>query len=169
VAPLVIELDPLRGAGPVLLGASHDEAGEALRAWGAPEEYAPYPGALPLDWRVIGWGIDAFVHCSAGVVETIEIFRDFDVRPRAQVFLLGLDVFSVPAEQVMAALRERFETDEEDGYGLYIPALSVGMTRSIIPDEDSHDEERDRYTCFSSILLAGPGYYDPPPQPEPRQ
>ncbi|MEU6267373.1 hypothetical protein [Saccharopolyspora shandongensis] len=162
MAPLVIELDPLRGAGPVLLGASHEAAGDALHSWGVPETYAPYQGALPLDWRVVGLGVDVVVHCSAGVVETIEIFRDFNVRPSAQVFLLGLDVFSVSAEQVMAAVVERFEIDDEDAYGFTVPALSVGLGRSIVPNEDSDAEDRDRYTCFDNILLAGPGYYDSP-------
>jgi hypothetical protein len=164
MAPLVIELDPLRAAGPVLLGSSRAEAGLALRAWGEPEAYAPYPGAEPLDWRVSGMGISAVVHCgSTGVVQTVELYRDFDVRPQAQVVLLGLDLFAVPAEQVVAALRERFEVEEDGGYGCTVPELSIGMGRPIIPDEDSDDEDRERYTCFENILLARPGYYAPPP------
>lgn len=107
--PLVIEPDPLRAAGPVLLGSRRDDAGEALRGWEDPHAYAPYPGALPLDWRVGrgSSGIDTTVHCgSTGVVQTIEIFRDFDVL--------------------------------------------------------------DRCVSFSNVLLARPGYYDPPPRSEAR-
>ncbi|MEU8379365.1 hypothetical protein [Streptosporangium sp. NPDC048865] len=163
--PLVIRIDPLGAAGPVLLGSSREEAGRASRAWGEPVEYAPYPGALPLDWRVGGGGagIDAFVHCgSTGVVQTVEIFRDFGTLPRAQVLLLGMDVFSVPAERVVDVLRERFEI-EEDGYSCTVPELSIGLGRSVVPDQDADEEECERYTCFGNVLVAGPGYYAPPP------
>jgi hypothetical protein len=107
-------------------------------------EYAPHPGALPLGWRVggEGSGIDAIVHCgSTGVVQTVQIFRDFDARPRTQVFLLGVDVFSLPAEQVMGVLRERFEV-EEDGCSCPVPELSIGLGRSIVPDQDTDEEDR---------------------------
>lgn len=46
--PLMIEIDPLRSVGPVLLGSSHREAGQALRVWGEPVPYAPYP--VPLEY-----------------------------------------------------------------------------------------------------------------------
>ncbi|MFF3438458.1 hypothetical protein [Streptosporangium sp. NPDC002721] len=167
MGPLTIRIDPLGSVGPVLLGSPREEAGRALRAWGEPVEYAPYPGALPLDWRIGrgGSGIDAVVHCgSTGVVQTVEIFRDFDTRPGAQVFLLGMDVFSVPAEWVVEVLRERFEI-EEDGYGCTVPELSIGLGRPMVPDEDDDEEDRERYTCFDNVLVAGPGYYAPPPIP----
>ncbi|MFF3443258.1 hypothetical protein [Streptosporangium sp. NPDC002721] len=166
--PLVIQITPLGSVGPVLLGSPRVEAGEALRAWGEPVKYAPYPGALPLDWRISGGeaGIDAVVHCgSTGVVQTVEIFRDFDTLPRAQVLLLGMDVFSVPAERVVDVLRERFEI-EEDGYSCTVPELSIGLGRPLVPDQDADEEERERYTCFDNVLVAGPGYYAPPPLPE---
>ncbi|MBC6466304.1 hypothetical protein [Actinomadura alba] len=158
----MIEIDPLRAAGPVLLGSTREAAGEALRAWGDPEPYAPYPGALPLDWRINGAsGVDAVVHCgSTGVVQTIEIDLDFGVRPRAQALLLGQDMFSVPAEQMLAILRERFEV-EEAGDGYTVPALSLGMGRRLSAED--FDEEGDGYS-FDNFLLAGPGYYDPPPR-----
>lgn len=166
--PLVIQIDPLGSVGPVLLGSSRVEAGRALRAWGEPVEYAPYPGALSLDWRISGRGsgIDAVVHCgSTGVVQTVEIFRDFDARLGAQVLLLGMDVFSTPAERVVDVLRERFEI-EEDGYSCTVPELSIGLGRTLVPDQDADEEERERYTCFDNVLVASPGYYAPPPPPE---
>ncbi|MBB6556854.1 hypothetical protein [Nonomuraea rubra] len=165
MSPLVIELDPLRAAGPVLLGASFEEAGRMLAAWGTPRPYAPYPGAEPLDWRLMGSGVDVHVFCgSAGVVQTIVIYRDFDVEPRARVFLLGMDVFSTPAEQVITELRARYEVEVEQGdCDLVVPGLSVGMSRSTVPCPDDDQETIDRYTCFESVLIAGPGYYDPPP------
>ncbi|GGK62474.1 hypothetical protein Ppa06_61510 [Planomonospora parontospora subsp. parontospora] len=166
----MIEIDPLRSVGPVLIGSSHEEAGQALRVWGEPVPYAPYPGALPLDWRINGGdtGIDAFVHCgSTGAVQAVEIFRDSDTRPRAQVLLLGVDVFSMPAGQVMEVLRERFEIEEEDDCGFTVPEISVGLWRSIVPGEDADEAERERYTCFESVLAARPGYYARPSAPEP--
>ncbi|MFI6740888.1 hypothetical protein ACIBI9_48885 [Nonomuraea sp. NPDC050451] len=166
MSPLVIELDPLRAAGPVLLGASFEEAGRVLAAWGTPQPYAPYPGAMPLDWRLMGSGVDMHVFCgSAGVVQTVEIYRDFDVEPRAQVFLLGMDVFSTPAEQVIAELRSRYDVEVDEGdCGLVVPALSVGLSRSAVPYPGVDQETIDRYTCFESILIASRGYYDPPPR-----
>ncbi|NRQ30557.1 hypothetical protein HII36_01680 [Nonomuraea sp. NN258] len=157
MSSLTIELDPLRGAGPVLLGATRERAGAALRAWGEPREHAPYPGALPLDWRLTGGGVDVHVHCgSTGVVQTIEIFRDDDdTHPAARVLLLGMDVFATPAEDVLATLGERFEVEIEDGFGGTVPELSVGLGGMVVPD----DEDRAR---FGHVLIAGPGYYDRP-------
>ncbi|MFC4120442.1 hypothetical protein [Nonomuraea zeae] len=166
MSPLLIELDPLRAAGPVLLGASFAEAGRALSAWGTPRPYAPYPGAEPLDWRLSGAGVDAHVFCgSTGVVQTIEIYRDFDADPQARVLLLGVDVFSTPAEQVIAELRARYDIEiEGSGHGLSVPRLSVGLFRSEVPFPGADQETIDHYTCFESVLIAGPGYYDGPPR-----
>jgi hypothetical protein len=164
MSPLVIEVDPLRAVGTLLLGASFQEAGRVLAAWGTPRPHAPYPGAEPLDWRVVGSGVDAHVHCgSTGVVQTVEIYRDFDSERRAQVFLLGVDVFSTPAEQVIAGLRARHDVEDDDGdHGIVVPELSVGLSRSAVPYPGGGQETIDRYTCFESILIAGRGYYDPP-------
>ncbi|MET9250280.1 hypothetical protein [Nonomuraea sp. NPDC003709] len=163
---MVIELDPLRAAGPVLLGTSYEEAGRALAAWGTPQPYAPYPGAKPLDWRLMGSGVDVHVFCgSAGVVQTVEIYQDLDVEPRAQVFLFGADLFSTPAEQVIAELRVRYDVKvDQDDCGLVVPELSVGMSRSGVPFPGADQETIDRYTCFESVLIASRGYYDPPPR-----
>ncbi|TYB50914.1 hypothetical protein FXF51_54575 [Nonomuraea sp. PA05] len=146
-------------AGPVLLGASFEETGRVLAAWGA-----PYPGAEPLDWRLLGSGVDVHAFCgSAGVVQTVEIYRDLDVELRAHVFLLGVDLFSTPAEQVIAELRARFDVEVDQGdCGLVVPELS----RSGVPYPGADQETVDRYTCFESVLIASRGYYDPPPGTE---
>ncbi|MEU5882865.1 hypothetical protein [Spirillospora sp. NPDC047279] len=164
MSPLVIELQPLRAAGSVQLGASFADAGAALEAWGSPRPYVPYPGAEPLDWRLIGSGVDAHVFCGSALsVQTVEIYRDFDFEPRAQVFLLGMDVFSVPADRVIAELRARHEVEVDEGdYGLTVPELSIGLSRSAVPFPGADQETVDRYTCFESVLIAGPGYYDSP-------
>ncbi|MER6575271.1 hypothetical protein [Nonomuraea sp. NPDC001023] len=151
LSPLVIELDPLRAAGPVLLGASFEEAGRALAAWGTPQPFAPYPGAEPLDWRLMDSGVIAHVFCgSAGVVQTIEI-SPFDDESPARVLLMGMDLFSAPAEQVIAELAARYDVEDDAG-GLVVPELSVGMSYPADLDQAG----------FDSVLIAGPGYYDPP-------
>ncbi|MEV4176587.1 hypothetical protein [Nonomuraea sp. NPDC049709] len=54
-------------------------------------------------------GVDVQVFCgSAGVVQAVEIYRGFDFEPRARVLLNGIDVFSVPADQMIAELRVGF-------------------------------------------------------------
>ncbi|GAA3720482.1 hypothetical protein GCM10022224_103190 [Nonomuraea antimicrobica] len=148
---MVIEVDPLRAAGPVLLGASFEEAGRALAAWGTPRPFAPYPGAEPLDWRLTDSGVIAHVFCgSAGVVQTVEISR-FGVESRARVLLMGMDVFSMPAEQVIAKLEARYDVADDAG-GLVVPKLAIGMSYPTDPDQEG----------FDSVLIAGQGYYDPP-------
>ncbi|MQY07523.1 hypothetical protein [Actinomadura macrotermitis] len=167
MTPLIIELEPLQGAGPIPLGAPFEEAGRALAAWGTPQPYAPYPGAEPLDWRLADSAVGAHVHCgSKGTVQTIELYRHPETTPQAQVLLLGLDVFATPAEQVIAHLRAHHDVvDEHDGHDLAVPSLSIGMSRPMVPDPDEDDEETiARYTTFTTVLLAGPGYYDPPPR-----
>ncbi|MCO6004030.1 hypothetical protein NE236_03475 [Actinoallomurus purpureus] len=160
---MIIELDPLRAAGPVSLGMSFEEAGRALAAWGTPRPFAPYPGAEPLDWQLWDSGVSAHVFCgSAGVVQTVEIsraFEDPDVEPQARVLLLGMDVFSVPARQVIAELGARYDVDDDVGHGVVVRELSVGMSRDLGEPFPSADR-----WCFDGVLIAGPGYYDPPPR-----
>jgi hypothetical protein len=163
VSPLVIELDPLRAAGPVLLGASFEETGRVLAAWGAPQPHAPYPGAEPLDWRLTGSGVEVHVFCgSAGVVQTVEICRDFDVEPRPQVVLLGVDLFSTSAEQVLAGLRARYDVEADQGdCGLVVPELSIGMSRSGIPYPRADQETIGALHVFRERADRGPGLLRP--------
>ncbi|UBU11538.1 hypothetical protein [Nonomuraea gerenzanensis] len=79
------------------------------------------------------------------------------------MLLNGMDVFSVPADQMIAELRARYDVEVDDGdYGLVVPELSVGMSRSTVPFRGADQETIDRFTCFESVLIAGPGYYDGP-------
>ncbi len=86
---MVIEVDPGRAAGPILLGSSFAQAGEALAVWGPPTTWAPYPGSEPLDWKLSTAGTDIHVFCgSAGVVQNVEIYRNPVAAPPATVLLL---------------------------------------------------------------------------------
>ncbi|GAA2208928.1 hypothetical protein GCM10009850_043860 [Nonomuraea monospora] len=55
-------------------------------------------------------------------MQTVEIHRNVNAEPQAQVFLFGVDLFATPPEQVIAELRTRYEVEVErnDG-GLVVP------------------------------------------------
>ncbi|GAA2275675.1 hypothetical protein GCM10010149_18130 [Nonomuraea roseoviolacea subsp. roseoviolacea] len=98
-------------------------------------------------------GLSRWIGGFAGVVQTIEITQS-GVEPWARVFLMGMDIFSVPVEQVISKLEACHNAENGGGIGLVVPELSVGMCYPTDPDQAG----------FSSVLIAGQGYDDPPPR-----
>jgi hypothetical protein len=80
-------------------------------------------------------------------VASIEIYRP---GPGVRVLYQGIDVFALPADEVVGLLRILTPvTIEDDGYTVVAPELLLALGR-----------EDGKY--FESVLLAKPGYYDGP-------
>lgn len=149
---MVIEVDPGRAVGPVILGSSFTQAGERLATWGTPTTHAPYPGAAPLDWKLSTAGIDIHVFCgSAGVVQNVEIYRNPVAALTETVLLMGLNLYAQPAEQVLEAIQAQGIATEGDlDMGLIMPELAVALSRNDLEDG----------APFDYVLVAPSGYFD---------
>ena len=92
-------------------------------------------------------------------VEAIEFGRADDTDDA--VTYDGLDVFTMPAADLVAELRRHTPVhEEEDGHSYTAPELLLAFWRPTTPE--TPDDEDGRF--FESALLARPGYYDDPPR-----
>jgi hypothetical protein len=76
----------------------------------------------------------------------------------------GHDVFTTPAADLVAQLRQRTTIDveeEEDGHAFTAPSLLLPLWRPVTPESPEDQEGR----FFESALIARPDYYDQPVQP----
>lgn len=79
------------------------------------------------------------------------------------VHFQGVDVFGLPAREVVDRLRQRtsIEPSKEDPASFVIPDLLLSLWRPFETDDDPEDEQG---FYFNAVLLAAPGYYDTPAQ-----
>ncbi|MFI0372154.1 hypothetical protein ACH35V_30195 [Actinomadura sp. 1N219] len=158
------ELRPEQGVPPMLLGATLAETRSALQGLGfldvedfrrAPDE----PGALFFNGPA--GRLSGFVYADEdGRVVAIEIAnpnpRHAPGEARDTVAYSGLDVFSTPAQDVIETLTAGTEVDAH-GDSVIAPDLFMEFSRA----GEHHDRVDDvgRAAFFSSVLLAGEGYY----------
>jgi hypothetical protein len=146
-------VEPLIGVGPVLLGMSRDEV---RRVMSEPSE--PFRKVMTSQHE-----IDSFHQCGFQVsycgdqptVEFIELSRDSGFCARYR----DLDVFSMPADDVVAyiALDAAFdETDWEIPYSYIFRELQLALWRPLVPKSDTDTEGR----YFMTIGVGRAGYYD---------
>lgn len=159
---VIIRLQPPEGVPPLLIGMSIDEARNAMAVWGDPREERPAPGEV-YRLRVYDAGLtrDVFAYFEdEEKVSAIEVWKPEDSKHGTVRVLFGdIDVFSLPADEVMRALRARgIHVDETDPYYPYCPELVLGFTRE--GGEDVVDEESGLARYFQSVVVAPPGYYD---------
>ncbi|MFE4368769.1 hypothetical protein ACFRMN_11105 [Streptomyces sp. NPDC056835] len=156
-----IVLDPPRGAGPVLLGTSLDEAVAAVSPWGPHEvdddEDDPSK-TIVTSWREIR--VSVLLEGAGDVVTAIELWwpgegRRTDVR----VLLDGDDVFTTPAEDLFRGAVERGWTVDrsEAGYP-FIPGVSLGFGRQTSQEVPRTPDGLPVHV--TSVLVGDEHYYD---------
>jgi len=150
-----VEVTPLVGIGPVLLGMTREQARTAM---GVPPH--------PFRKRATGPEVDAF-HTNAfqvfyaverPVVEFIEVSRGAAVEP----WLNGFNVFEAPAADLVSRLSRTWAVDDQDpevGYSYIFPAVELAWWRPTIPEDDSDPEGH----FFSSVAVAVRGYFSDGP------
>ncbi|MFB7256988.1 hypothetical protein [Streptomyces nojiriensis] len=153
-------LAPPTAAGPVRLGRPYEEALTAVRPWGEPRIAGPTARRarrLMGDFDGVGYTVsfDAEDHAAA-----VELWWPGEGRlSTARVLLEGHEVFTTPADTVLAELRGRgWSVDVEDPENVVVPGVSLGFTR-----RTSQEVPRDGQglpVSFTSVLVAGEGYYD---------
>jgi len=152
---MIFELRPPETAGPLHIGAAAADTVEILKSLGTPLVLCRPHGSPP------GWGVQrsSGLFISAlfdpdGHLEAIELGR-----PEATDDIVtydGLDMFTTPAEDIIAQLQHCGAVhEEEDGHAFIAPGLCLSLWRST---PESPDDQESRF--FESILIARPGYYD---------
>jgi hypothetical protein len=155
------ELYPPRAAGPLRIGATRHDTVEVLQQLGDPQVFCRTPESRP------AWG----VHRPSGLF--IGTYFDADDRLEAIEFgrpdgnddaitYDGLDVFTTPAADLVTQLRQHTTVhQEENGHAFTAPGLLISLWRPVTPE--SPDDQEGRF--FESVLIARPGYYDQPAEP----
>ncbi|WP_030730434.1 hypothetical protein [Streptomyces sp. NRRL S-237] len=147
-------------AGPVRLGSTYEEVLVAVRPWGEPRVLGPTSRRarrLMCDADGIGCTVLFDVSDRAAAVELW--WPGEGRRSTTRVLLEGRDVFTSPAGDVLAGVRERgWTVDAADPEDVVVPGVSLGFTR-----RTSQEVPRDGEglpVSFTSVLVAGPDHYD---------
>ncbi|MFB7330737.1 hypothetical protein ACFC00_03740 [Streptomyces adustus] len=158
-----LDLVPPAGVGPLQIGMPEQAANAALGSLrdltslsdsDRPGQHVFRPSGLMIS-----------IHCMRGQLEAIELGRPAAATDR--VMFRGLDVFALPAREVVRVMREhtRVQADPEDRASFVAPDLLLSFWRPFAAD-DEPDEVQGYY--FGSVLVAQPGYYDTPAEAEER-
>ncbi|ROQ26219.1 hypothetical protein EDD98_5838 [Streptomyces sp. PanSC19] len=155
-------LEPPAGVGPLRIGMPRHDADAALDSLRDPS--APSASDRPGQHVFRPSGLMVSVHSMQGVLQAVEFARPLDTTDR--VLFHDLDVFALPAREVVAGIREhtRIEADPEEP-AFIAPDLLLSFWRPFEADDDP-DDEQGHY--FARVLLARPGYYDTPAEAEER-
>jgi hypothetical protein len=159
---VIFELRPPVGAGAPLTGTTGHDVVEVLRQLGVPLSLCRTRGSRP------AWA----VHRPSGLM--ICTYFDADDRLEAIEFgppdsdddavtYRGHDVFTTPASDLITRLRRLTAVDEDEtGHAFTAPGLLLALWRPVTPASQEDQEGR----FFESVLLARPGYYDHPAEPD---
>ncbi|MEU3604033.1 hypothetical protein AB0E83_00980 [Streptomyces sp. NPDC035033] len=153
--PLDLHLEPPHGAGPVRLGMSFDEAVAAVVPWGEPRTRVR-PGTRRGGVSTACAGIGVQVHLEEDDrVTAVEFWRPGEGRTSAaRVLLGGRDVFTTPADELLAG----FDVHDGDGEDPFVPGLSLGFTRRTSQEVPRRPDGLPVH--FTSVLVGGADYYD---------
>ncbi|WP_282698367.1 hypothetical protein [Streptomyces sp. CC208A] len=151
---MIIDVVPPDRIGPITLGMTIDDAEAAFRTLegfqGAEESRVPVRGQANYD---SGMSIHAHVG-SGGLVNAIEVFRPHRT---VSLRLYDIDVFGLPADDVVERLRQYVETEEEEGGCMIVaPSLLIALWRPFVASDESDEQG----FFMQSLTLARPGYYD---------
>lgn len=143
--------DPPRGVGGLLIGMPVEAAVARLRGMpgyvdGGGPGFAHFESDLSI----------AIEGDRDGAVTSIEAYRP---GPDVTVTCEGVDIFAMPAEEVIRQLSARVRL-EITGQGRHVvaPDLLLALWRATLPDSPADEDGR----YFGSVLIARPGYYDGP-------
>ncbi|MFD8015074.1 hypothetical protein [Streptomyces sp. NPDC058955] len=154
--PLDLHLEPPHGAGPVRLGMTFDEAVAAVAPWGEPRtRVRPGPRPDTVSASCAGIGVEVLLE-EDDRVTAVEFWRPGEGRSSAaRVLLGGRDVFTTPADELLAALAGVRDGDTEDPF---VPGLSLGFTRRTSQEVPRRADGLPVH--FTSVLVGGAEYYD---------
>jgi hypothetical protein len=152
------ELDPPRGVGPLRLGMPRSEADAALESLRDLDAVSGSDEPGRHIFRPSGLMIS--IGCMRECLAAVELGRPQDRSD--SVRFQGIDVFALPAREVVERLRARarVEAADDDPASFVAPDLLLSLWRPF--EADDPEEEQGHY--FSSVLVAEPGYYDTPAQ-----
>ncbi|MFE3181805.1 hypothetical protein ACFXKR_13140 [Streptomyces violascens] len=151
------ELVPPIGVGPLQIGMSRENANSALDSLRDAREVSAADQAGQHIFRPSGLMIS--IGCMHGRLESVELGR-----PSARsdvVRFRGIDVFGLPAREVVRRMAEvtPIEPADDESASFVAPGLLLSFWRPFEADDEPDEEQG---YCFSSVLLARPGYYDGP-------
>ncbi|MGV4988954.1 hypothetical protein ACVB8X_41155 [Streptomyces sp. NRAIS4] len=158
-----LDLAPPVGVGPLQIGMPQQAASAALDSLRELSSLSDSDRPGQHIFRPSGLMIS--IHCMQGQLKAIELGRPAAATDR--VMFRSLDVFSLPAREVVRLMREHttVRADPEDPASFVAPDLLLSFWRPFEAD-DEPEEEQGYY--FSSVLVAQPGYYDTPAEAEER-
>ena len=152
---MIFELHPPQAAGPLRIGATGHDTVEILKQLGTPLVLCRTHGRRP------GWGVERpsglFIGAYFDADDRLEAI-EFG-RPDGNVDTItydGLDVFTTPAADLAARLRQRTTIHveaEEDGHFFTAPSLLLSLW--LVTPQSPDDQEG---WFFRSVLIARPGY-----------
>jgi hypothetical protein len=146
------ETIPHVGVGPVKLGMTREEVRRVM-----PGPYESFLKGLNPKHKTDAFhncGFQVFYGGELPVVEYIELSRESGFR----VVYRGVDVFTTPAEQLVAYISgdATFDsTDPELGYAYILPDLDITLWRPVLPESPENPTGRE----FSTIGVGVIGYY----------
>lgn len=152
-------LDPPRGIGPLVLGMSRLEANAALETLRDPGHRSTSDAAGRHIFRPDGLMVS--IECRIDRLIAVELSRPHS--PGDRVVFRGIDLFGLPAREVIQRLGEATDVEphEDEPASILAPDLLLSLWRPFQTD-DQPDEPQGYF--FSTVLLARPGYYDTPTQ-----
>ncbi|MFF8973642.1 hypothetical protein [Streptomyces sp. NPDC014995] len=151
------QLAPPIGVGPLQIGMSRQAANSALDSLREPTAISPSDQAGQHIFRPSGLMIS--IGCARDQLESVELGRPSE--PSDVVFFRGIDLFGLPAREVVTRMSEvtAIAADDEDPASFVAPDLLLSFWRPFDGDNEPDDEQG---YYFTSVLLARPGYYDGP-------
>ncbi|MEV5972244.1 hypothetical protein [Streptomyces sp. NPDC051921] len=153
------DLAPPAGVGPLRIGMTRHAADTMLDSLRDPSAISESDRPGQHVFRPSGLMIS--IHCMRDSLLAIELGRPSSRADR--VLFRGVDVFALPAREVVRRIGEftAVQEDPDDGASFIAPDLLLSFWRPFAAD-DEPEEEQGHY--FTSVLLARPGYYDTPAQ-----
>jgi len=153
----VYDVVPHEGIGPVRLGMTREAAREAMERAGV--LLPPVQGEPSRDvYHDAGFQVS---YDTSGTVEYIELSRGAPFVARYR----GVDVFTAPADELVALVAETAPYDPHDpelGYTYLFAALDLSLWRPELPEDCEEEDEPDEHDCgrvFSTMGVGRPGYY----------
>jgi hypothetical protein len=146
------DIKPLVGIGPVRLGMSCEEVRLVMGV--EPNVFQKSQNSQQTADAFHNNGFQVFYTGEQPTVEYIELSRDCDF----SVFIDGIDVFSMPANELIMNITQKSNFDQNDpelGYSYVFPEWELALWRPVVPEND--DENDGRY--FSTIGIGIHGYF----------
>ena len=146
-------VQPFVGVGPVHLGMSRDEVRRAM-----PEPAKPFRKAPTSQHETDTFHQSAFQVFYGGDVPTVE-YIELSGGSVVRAHYRDLDVFTTPANEVVAYISRDSDfdqTDPEIPYSYLFRGLQLSLWRPTIPESDTDTDGR----FFATIGIGRRGYYD---------